>query len=80
MNRSSKPLPKDPNQWAVELIRRSTEETEPPALPGKAVMSANFATLGRAGGLKGDRNRAKALSSRKRKQIAKKAAKARWGN
>jgi hypothetical protein len=33
---------------------------------------------GRAGGLKGGQARASALSSRKRKQIAKKAASARW--
>ena len=33
---------------------------------------------GRAGGLKGGRARAKSLSSRKRKQIAKQAASARW--
>jgi hypothetical protein len=33
----------------------------------------------RQGGLKGGKARAKALSPAKRKQIAKKAAKARWG-
>jgi hypothetical protein len=34
--------------------------------------------LGRRGGLKGGKARANALSPRKRSQIAKKAAKARW--
>jgi hypothetical protein len=34
--------------------------------------------LGRMGGLKGGKARAAALSPRKRKQIAKKAAAARW--
>ncbi len=36
--------------------------------------------LGRLGGLKGGPARAKKLSSRKRKEIAHKAAKARWGS
>lgn len=35
--------------------------------------------LGRQGGLKGGKARAKKLSSKKRKEIAKKAAEARWG-
>jgi hypothetical protein len=34
--------------------------------------------LGRMGGLKGGKARAKKLSAKKRKEIAKKAAKARW--
>lgn len=36
-------------------------------------------TLGRLGGLKGGKARAESLSPKKRKEIAKKAAKARWG-
>lgn len=35
--------------------------------------------LGRQGGLKGGKARAKKLSAKKRKEIAKKAAEARWG-
>ena len=35
--------------------------------------------LGRLGGAKGGKARAESLSPRKRKQIAKKAAEARWG-
>jgi hypothetical protein len=35
--------------------------------------------LGRLGGMKGGKARAKALSPRKRVQIARKAAAARWG-
>jgi hypothetical protein len=37
------------------------------------------AKVGRKGGLKGGKARAKALSPRKRKAIAQKAARARWG-
>ena len=35
--------------------------------------------LGRLGGLKGGKARAKSLSPERRKEIAEKAAKARWG-
>lgn len=35
--------------------------------------------LGRLGGLKGGKARAEALSAKKRKEIAQKAAQARWG-
>jgi hypothetical protein len=35
--------------------------------------------LGKLGGAKGGRARAEALSAKRRQQIAKKAAKARWG-
>lgn len=45
----------------------SQEQAEPPAV-----------ALGRAGGLKGGRARADALSAKRRKQIAKKAAQSRW--
>jgi len=80
MIRSSKPLPKDVNQFAAELVRRSTEELEAPAteMPSPAAMTAYFTALGRAGGLKGGRRRAEILSPRKRKQIARKAAETRW--
>jgi hypothetical protein len=36
------------------------------------------ALLGRRGGIKGGKARAKALSAKRRKEIAKKAAQARW--
>lgn len=36
--------------------------------------------LGKLGGLKGGKARAKALTPERRKEIAEKAAKARWGN
>lgn len=52
----------------VELIQHPTPEKNPAAV-----------ALGRLGGKKGGPARAKALSAKKRKEIAKKAAKARWG-
>jgi hypothetical protein len=71
MRRSSKPLPKDPNQLAAEIVRLSTEE------PTQAV-SDYLAHIGRKGGLKGGKARAQTLPASKRKAIAQKAAKARW--
>ncbi len=47
--------------------------------PSPETISAVMSALGRRGGLKGGKARADALSARKRKAIAKKAAEARWG-
>jgi len=51
------------------------ETTEAPVNSGK---NAAAVELGRLGGLKGGRARAKSLSARRRSQIAKKAANMRW--
>lgn len=59
----------DANQLAADILRAATEE------PGKNPAAV---ALGRKGGLKGGKARAKALSPAKRAQIARKAAKARW--
>lgn len=77
MIRSSK-LPKDTNQRAAEIVRLSTEETKPAPDPERDPVSEYLAQIGRKGGLKGGKARAAKLSARKRKEIAKKAAKARW--
>lgn len=74
MRRSSK-LPKDPNQLAAKIVELSTEE---PTQPEQSPISAYLAEIGRKGGLKGGNARAKALSPKKRKEIAKKAAAIRW--
>lgn len=58
----------DANELAASIVQKATSEGKNPA----AVM------LGRLGGLKGGKARAKKLSAKKRKEIAKKAAKARW--
>ena len=83
MRRSSKPLPKDPNQLAYEITRFSTEEPEEPPrvsdqTQAEAAISAYLSLIGKKGGLKGGPARAKKLSSKKRKAIAQNAAKARW--
>ena len=75
MKRSSK-MPKDPNQLAAEVVRLSTEESTP-KIPSPQV-TAYLAQIGRAGGLKGGKARAKKLSDERKREIAKKAAQARW--
>jgi hypothetical protein len=82
MRRSSKQLPKDPYQLAAEIVRISTEE-QPGDLqnakaPPRSPISEYLAQIGQKGGLKGGKARAKALSAKKRADIARKAAKSRW--
>lgn len=72
--RSSKP-PRDLNKLASFIMKNATDEDLKSINDGKnpaAVM------LGRKGGLKGGKARAESLSSKRRKEIAKIAASARW--
>jgi hypothetical protein len=79
MRRSSKKLPTDPNQLAAEIVRRSTEGHAPETdKPVPSPISQYLAKIGRQGGLKGGKARAKKLSAKKRTEIAIKAARARW--
>jgi len=71
-------LPADPNKKAKSILDIVTGETE--AARYKDDLSAAAAALGRKGGLKGGPARAKALTQKKRTEIAKKAAAKRWGN
>ena len=77
------PKKKDESEVAFnalqELITRDAERDGAlisPAPKPQKVTSA--VTAGRLGGLKGGRARAKSLSGKKRKAIARKAAKTRW--
>jgi hypothetical protein len=68
--------PRDPNQLAkylVDVTTGDTEKIEPPRKDSAAV------ELGRRGGLQSAKTRNQRLSPAKRKAIAQKAAKARWG-
>lgn len=64
----------DLNQLAASIARLATDQTSIP-IP---IKNPNAVALGRLGGLKGGKARAKKLSSKKRSEIAKKAADARW--
>jgi hypothetical protein len=76
MRRSSNPLPKDANKLAAAIVQLSTEEPE--EQPERSEISKYLAEIGRKGGLKGGKARAEKLSPKKRTDIAKKAAQARW--
>jgi hypothetical protein len=69
--------PKDTNQLAKFIVDIATgDKEEEVKSSGKNVHAVE---LGRMGGLKGGKARAKKLSKKKRVAIAKKAAKKRWG-
>jgi hypothetical protein len=79
MRRSSKPLPKDSNKRAYEIVRLSTEEPEEKEpLKEKSEIAKYLSEIGRKGGLKGGKARAEKLTSTQRRNIAIKAAHARW--
>ncbi len=66
--RSSKRQPQDVNVLAADIVAEATGDEKNPAA----------VALGRLGGLKGGKARAKKLSKKRRSEIAKKAAQARW--
>ena len=61
----------DINVIASQIVDKATDEAH-------IVKNPAAVALGRLGGLKGGRVRAEKLSPEKRKEIAKKAAQARW--
>lgn len=75
----------DVNVTAFEILQAATggsNETEASSRNGKSIKTPEknpaAVALGRLGGLKGGKARAKKLSARQRSTIAKKAATARW--
>lgn len=73
-DRSSKR--KDVNELAASIVHRATsDDPKPDPYEGKNPAAVE---LGRLGGQKGGKARAEKLSARKRSEIAKKAAEARW--
>lgn len=68
---SKKQIPKDPNELAAFIVEQATEE---PAEKNPAAVA-----LGRLGGKKGGAARAAKLTPEQRREIARKAAQARWG-
>jgi hypothetical protein len=65
---------KDVNQIAASILAQVTEEAEAQPTKNPAAVA-----LGRLGGLKGGRARADALDDKRRSEIARMAATARWG-
>jgi hypothetical protein len=81
-------LPRDANSLAAQIVAMSTgqalpklsksEDSKPPAPEPKLEKNPAAVSLGRLGGLKGGKARAESLSKRKRTEIARLAAAARW--
>ena len=67
---------KDPNEFARSVLDQIIAKHDPESIKGK---DAKKVASGLRRGSKGGHERAKNLSSKKRSDIAKKAAKARWG-
>ena len=70
----------DVNQLAHYLVDASTRkngDSIPP--PTKAQISQLMAAMGRKGGKIGGKRRLETMSAKARRQVAQKAAKARWG-
>jgi hypothetical protein len=70
---------RDIAEIAYQTLKEVTQESNQDNTP-KPTLEKNPAAvaLGRLGGLRGGPARAKRLSAKKRKEIAQKAAKARW--
>ena len=66
---------KDLNQIAFNIVQQSTGQAPKSPAPEKNPAAV---ALGRLGGLKGGNARAASLTAKKRKEIAKRAARARW--
>lgn len=76
--RSSKKQPRDINKMAHQIVQESIGEFEEEKMDeGKNPAAV---ALGRLGGLKGGKARAKKLSKKRLSEIAKKAAQARYKN
>lgn len=74
--RSSKPT--DLNKLAASIVEEATSEEPQEAPDPDEGKNPAAVELGRKGGLKGGKARAKKLTAKQRSEIAKKAAAARW--
>lgn len=76
---SKRKRPRDTNQLAYQIVREATGEDQ--AQPEAAdTRNPAAVALSRLGASKGGKARAEKLTERRRKEIAKNAAKARWSS
>ncbi len=69
---------RDVNVLASHIVEQATGESK--SKPEDATKNPAAVALGRLGGLKGGKARASKLTPEQRKEAARKAAQARWGN
>jgi hypothetical protein len=79
---AKKKRPSDINLIASQIVAEATQEPQEPLQAQALAKEKNPAAvaLGRLGGLKGGKARAAKLSPKRRREIARKAAKTRWTN
>jgi hypothetical protein len=69
----------DPNQIAAAVVAASTsEEPQEQAPIDRDTLSRVMAEMGRKGGKIGGKRRLQTMSAKRRKEIARKAARSRW--
>jgi hypothetical protein len=73
----SRKRPRDPNALARQIVDEATGEA--PKLDPNEGKDPAAVELGRKGGLKGGKARAAKLTAKERSDMARKAARARWG-
>ncbi len=77
--RSRKPKNiRDLNVLAAHIVEQATGEPIPKNISQESTKNPAAVALGRLGGLKGGKARASKLTPEQRKEIAQKAAQARW--
>ena len=75
-SRKKKKRPRDLSKLAVSIVQDATQEEPTKEQPTNK--NPNAVALGRLGGLRGGKARAKKLTKNQRSEIARKAANARW--
>ncbi|MBA7510210.1 hypothetical protein ES705_02185 [subsurface metagenome] len=75
---SKKKTNKDINVLAADIVKQATNEPIPSKKSKHPNKNPAAVALGRLGGKKGGRARAEKLTPERRKEIAQKAARARW--
>lgn len=74
----SRKRPADASQLAKSIVDRATGNAPPDKPADDSGKDPAAVSLGRRGGLKGGKARAKSLTPEQRSEIAKKAAQKRW--
>jgi hypothetical protein len=77
--RSSKQPTGDLNELAARIVDAATSDDPQAERPAPPEKNPHAAALGKLGGRKGGPARAAKLTAEQRREIAKKAAAARWG-
>lgn len=76
--RASKKRPRDVNQLAKMIVDISTGEATDEEMPPEKEKNPAAVALGKLGASAGGKARAEKLSAKKRREIARRAAQARW--